>query len=116
MCRVLIVDDDQLTLDALSEVMGSAGHEVTTARDGRTALACAYGLVPELVICDWMMPDMDGTQLLSAMKLSPLLSHIPVLMMSGVKPPSSRLPYQGFLRKPVNFSSLREFLQDNGLH
>jgi phosphoserine phosphatase RsbU/P len=59
--RILIVEDDRATSRLLSGVIESWGHEVVVVDDGTAALtAFGAGRAPELVLLDWMLPDMDG--------------------------------------------------------
>jgi len=59
--KVLVVDDDPDTLEILSELLTKAGHSVVTAVDGRRALD-VYASDIDVVICDIIMPEMDGLQ------------------------------------------------------
>jgi diguanylate cyclase (GGDEF)-like protein len=61
--RILVVDDDAVSLRILEQALAQEGHQVITARDGREALALALEHNPQAVIADWMMPRMDGVEL-----------------------------------------------------
>ena len=69
--RVLIVDDDLACLKILKRFLEKDGYQVMAAEDGRQALAQAHGAKPDLIICDWMMPGMDGPQVCQAVKEDP---------------------------------------------
>jgi two-component system cell cycle response regulator len=69
--RVLIVDDDRACLKILKRFLEKDGYQVMAAEDGRQALAQAHGTKPDLIICDWMMPGMDGPQVCQAVKEDP---------------------------------------------
>ncbi|MFI5332158.1 MAG: diguanylate cyclase domain-containing protein [Desulfobaccales bacterium] len=69
--RVLIVDDDLACLKILRKFLEKDGYQVMAAKDGRQALAQAHGAKPDLIICDWMMPGMDGPQVCQAVKEDP---------------------------------------------
>jgi two-component system cell cycle response regulator len=71
--RVLIVDDDLACLKILRKFLEKDGYQVMAAEDGRQALAQAHGAKPDLIICDWMMPGMDGPQVCQAVKEDPEL-------------------------------------------
>ncbi|WP_069173981.1 response regulator transcription factor [Streptomyces griseus] len=66
--RVLVVDDEPDVTDVLSGVMGGEGWRVRTAADGATALAEARDFRPDAVVLDWMLPDLDGLQVLRALR------------------------------------------------
>lgn len=61
--RILVVDDDPVSLRILEQALAQEGHQVITARDGREALQSALEHNPQAVIADWMMPRMDGVEL-----------------------------------------------------
>lgn len=61
--RILAVDDDPVSLKLLERQLVKAGHQVWCARDGNAALQFTLENNPQVVICDWMMPEMDGIEL-----------------------------------------------------
>ena len=69
--RVLIIDDDPSCLQILRKFLEKDGYRVMAADDGLQALAQAHAAKPDLIICDWMMPDMDGPQVCQAVKKDP---------------------------------------------
>lgn len=66
--RVLVVDDEPDVIDVLAGVMTSEGWQVRTAADGATALTTARHFHPDAVVLDWMLPDLDGLQVLRALR------------------------------------------------
>ncbi|MFE9118615.1 response regulator transcription factor [Streptomyces sp. NPDC007172] len=66
--RILVVDDEPDITDVLSGVMAGEGWQVRTAADGTTALATARDFRPDAVVLDWMLPDLDGLQILRALR------------------------------------------------
>jgi diguanylate cyclase (GGDEF)-like protein len=71
--QVLVVDDDPACLRILRKFLEKDGYRVACAGNGRGALAQARALKPDLIICDWMMPDLDGPQVCQAIKADPHL-------------------------------------------
>ncbi len=71
--RVLVVDDDPACLRILKKFLEKEGYQVTVAADGAAGLAQAQEERPELIICDWMMPGLDGPQVCQAIKEDPVL-------------------------------------------
>lgn len=78
----LIVEDDTMMRHILSELLGGVAR-CATARDGKEGLRLAHELHPDIVISDQAMPHMDGMELLAAMRQDPLLSRIPMVLLSG---------------------------------
>ena len=66
--RILVVDDEPDVTDVLAGVITGEGWQVHTAGDGATALAAARDFRPDAVVLDWMLPDLDGLQILRALR------------------------------------------------
>src|SRR4051812_50187142 len=66
--RILIVDDDELSLSMLENALRQAGHDVHAVRSGEDALRVLESGAARLVISDWEMPGMDGLQLCRAIR------------------------------------------------
>jgi CheY-like chemotaxis protein len=81
--RVLAVDDEPAALSAIEAVLGPAGFEVTRALGGRQGVALATRDQPDLVICDLVMPDLDGFGVVGALRADPQTRDIPILILTG---------------------------------
>lgn len=66
--RILVVDDDAVSLRLLTHHLSRDGHHVAQASDGREALILALQDNPQMVVTDWMMPEMDGIDLCKALR------------------------------------------------
>jgi DNA-binding response OmpR family regulator len=82
---VLIVDDDAIERDCLAEYLGLAGFDVATADDGVQALARVDAALPDLVLLDVQMPEMDGFEVLQRLRADPRTRDLPVLLLSSVE-------------------------------
>lgn len=103
--RVLLVDDELSSAEVLGLILAREGYEVVLAGDGRQALARLAEARPDLLVTDFMMPVMNGAELVKALRAMPEYRELPVLLMSGAPESALRayeVPYQGFLRKPFN--------------
>ncbi|HET6212407.1 MAG TPA: response regulator [Micromonosporaceae bacterium] len=80
MSRVLVVDDDRQLLRALHIALTARGYEVVTAQTGAAALAAAGNRPPELVVVDLGLPDMDGVEVVQALRA---WSAVPVIVLSA---------------------------------
>ncbi len=65
---ILAVDDDRSVLLVLEHLLRGLGHTVHTAQDGKTALARAVSVRPQIIISDWIMPGLDGVSLCRALR------------------------------------------------
>ncbi|GIE85610.1 SpoIIE family protein phosphatase [Actinoplanes regularis] len=78
MSTVLVVDDDPISRDFMRTLLGYRGHQAYEAADGDTALALARRRLPDAVITDVMMPNLDGYELARMLRSQPATSHIPI--------------------------------------
>lgn len=81
---VLVVDDSPETLSFLTSTLKEAGITVLVALDGQGALAVSERIVPDVVLLDAVMPEMDGFETCRKLKRVPSLAHVPVIFMTGL--------------------------------
>ena len=82
--HILIVEDSAIQAEALRRIIVKAGYAVTVARDGADGLAKALDTPPLLVISDIMMPKMDGFEMCRRIKSEPMLTGIPVILLTSL--------------------------------
>jgi DNA-binding response OmpR family regulator len=80
---VLAIEDDELIRKALRRCLKLYGFRVHLAKNGPAGLRLARELKPALILLDWMMPDMDGLEVLAELKHSRKTQRIPVFMLTG---------------------------------
>lgn len=112
MAKILAVDDDITVQIILQELLESEGHEVLLADDGEAALRKTQNLQPDLIICDWMMPKLDGLEVCRRIKADPQLATIFLILLTIREQVADRV--QGldsgaddFLSKPIEPSELQ---------
>jgi CheY-like chemotaxis protein len=104
--RILIIEDDIATRDALTECLRDHGYQVTCASDGFEALDLLQTMPrPDLILLDLMLPQMDGWDFRATQKRDPALSGIPVVALSAV---GWLVDVDASLRKPVRVEELLE--------
>lgn len=81
--RILIVDDNAISLEALRVALRAAGHDVQSAENGREALDIIRGGEHRLVISDWMMPEMDGIELCRRVRSEGLQSYVYFILLTA---------------------------------
>ena len=81
--RVLVVEDDPNVRGLLQTVLEVEGYAVVTASDGLDGLGQAAAASPELVLLDLVMPDLGGARVLERLRDDPVLSQIPVIVVTG---------------------------------
>src|SRR5919108_2395076 len=81
--QVLIVEDERPIREMIAFGLKRAGFEVREAEDGRTARAALADSRPDLVLIDWMLPDMSGLELTRALKRDRETRELPVIMLTA---------------------------------
>ncbi|NEP05147.1 MAG: response regulator, partial [Okeania sp. SIO4D6] len=81
--RLMLVDDDPNLILLVKDYLEFRGYQVTTAENGREALEKLENEIPELIICDVMMPEMDGYTLVQHIRENPATEWVPVLFLSS---------------------------------
>lgn len=81
---ILVVDDNPDAQEIFSVALKHMGYEVGVANDGREALASIKQRIPDMVLLDLMMPNMNGFEVLLRMQSSKRTQNIPVIIISAV--------------------------------
>ncbi|MFT3692043.1 MAG: response regulator [Kofleriaceae bacterium] len=111
--RVLLVDDNQDSLDLMVELLHIDGHEVHAANDGPSALEILKHFTPELAILDLGLPGMDGNEL--AVQIRALHgTRTRLIALSGFDATKASPAFDAHLLKPVSPKRLRELLSWRG--
>ena len=112
MSKLILIVDDELDL---AGVVGSAledeGHRVTVAANGNEGLRRFQEQRPDLIICDLMMPFMDGATMCKQIRSDPAAAEVLILAMSVMDESALRLQwvaYDAYLRKPFRRAVLLE--------
>jgi CheY-like chemotaxis protein len=111
---VLVADDDPDVRDRVADlVRRRAGARVVEAVDGADALPIAASARPDLVLTDWMMPRLNGAELLAALRADPATATVPVVLVSAYVNPAipDGLGFDGYLPKPVRLGALQALLE-----
>lgn len=108
---VLVVDDDAAIAGLLADLLTSAGYRVVVAGNGRTAFAIARALHPEIVLTDCIMPELDGTGFIQALRQHRATRDIPVVLMSSTRPSAAETPDVPFLAKPFDIDDVLAFVE-----
>ena len=109
--RLLVVEDDPALAKVLQMRLQIEGFEVEVAGDGAEAMTMIGKQRPDLVVCDLMMPLMDGLEVTRAIKGNPKLKAIPILILTALKSAREmgelqKLGADVFATKPYNGKEL----------
>jgi DNA-binding response OmpR family regulator len=83
MAKVMVIDDEPFILMMIEDKLKRAGLQVVTLRESTTALKKIREEKPDLIILDWMMPEISGIEICKKLKSDPELSAIPVFMLTA---------------------------------
>ncbi len=115
--KIVIAEDDEVIVEILRE--GLEGYEIYSALNGREALELIQKEMPDLIIADVMMPEMNGVELNRRLKREPGLCQIPVVIITA-KPDMQKHfscvgenEVAGFLEKPFTIEVLQEEIKRN---
>lgn len=85
--RVLIIDDDEAMIGIWSTVLKNGGIDVLTAGSGKLGLELATKNIPDFILCDQIITDMKGNDVLKQLKANPATAKIPVALVSNYSEP-----------------------------
>ena len=105
--KVLVVDDNPMNVKMLADILTFKGYQVVTAAGGNEGLAKIALEIPDLVLLDVMMPDLDGYSVCRAIRAKPETAILPVVMVTALDPAQERVKgleagADDFLSKPIN--------------
>jgi len=103
---VLIVDDEEINIDILNAIL-SPEYTVYTANGGASAIASTDQYMPDLILLDILMPDMNGFEVLTALKSFEKTRHIPIIIVTSLNSPEDeenglKLGAADFITKPLS--------------
>lgn len=113
--KVLIIEDESSIRDNIVEMFELKGIEVGAAQNGEEALALLNTFIPNIVLCDLMMPVMNGFEFIESFKSDPKFKNIPVIFVSARAEVSERekamdAGASDFITKPFTFQDIFEKL------
>ncbi len=117
MARILIVDDSPSQLLGMKRIVESMGHTVVTAEDGAAGVAAAKKHLPDLILMDVVMPNLNGFQATRQVSKEPTTSHIPVILVTTKdqdtdKAWGMRQGAKAYITKPFNEAQLETAIKD----
>jgi PAS domain S-box-containing protein len=117
--RVLIIEDNPDAAQSLAEVLQLRGHDVRIAHDGRSGITAAAALVPDVVLCDIGLPDIDGYAVARALRANGALRDTRLVAVSGYAQPEDQerareAGFVAYLAKPPHLDKLDELFPARG--
>ncbi len=111
MARILVVDDSPTQLANLVKILEANGHQAITADDGVKGVAMAEKELPDLILMDVVMPELNGFQATRKITKNPKTEHIPVILVTTKDQQTDRVwgerqGARGYVTKPPNEQEL----------
>ncbi len=115
MARILIVDDSPTQLAGIRRVVEKLGHEAITAEDGASGVETAKRELPDMILMDVVMPNLNGFQATRSISREATTSHIPVVLVTTKdletdKVWGLRQGARGYITKPFREDELAELI------
>jgi two-component system cell cycle response regulator DivK len=116
MTRIVYIEDNPQNLRLIKRMLSNTGYEVFEAQNGRDGLALIESQVPDLILLDINLPDIEGTDVALAVKANPLLRHIPIIAltanaMHGDRERLLKMGCEGYIAKPVSRMELNQTIE-----
>jgi class 3 adenylate cyclase len=81
--RILVVDDEPANIQAVTSILREHGYQTSVATNGRQALSVLERVLPDLILLDVLMPEMDGFEACRRIKHNPAYAHIPIIFLTA---------------------------------
>ena len=109
--KVLVIDDSMMLLSFVKEILGDEGYEVSTAPTGEEGLSLSRSAAPDVILLDFVLPDMKGDEVCRRLMADPATAAIPVVYVSGfgsdLQPDRAEIPnVKGSISKPFTSETL----------
>lgn len=110
---VLVVDDDERNRKLAQDVLRRSGLRTIEAAGGRAAIALARDCLPDVILLDLRLPDLEGREVARALREEERTAHIPVVALTALRYPDggARLRvdgFSGYLEKPIDVRTFPE--------
>ncbi|PJK01212.1 two-component system response regulator [Lysobacteraceae bacterium NML91-0213] len=115
MARILIVDDSPSQLAGIRRIVEKLGHQPLTAEDGQAGVEAAKRELPDLILMDVVMPNLNGFQATRSISREPTTKHIPVVLITTKDQETDRIwgmrqGARGYLTKPFTEDELADVI------
>lgn len=117
MARILIVDDSPSQLIGLKRIVENLGHQVISAEDGAAGVEAAKNELPDLILMDIVMPNLNGFQATRTISRNESTKHIPIILVTTKDQETDRVwgirqGARAYVTKPVNEADLTKTLNE----
>ncbi|HWS78939.1 MAG TPA: response regulator [Thermomonas sp.] len=115
MARILIVDDSPSQLMGIRRIVEKLGHDALTAEDGAAGVEAAKREIPDLILMDVVMPNLNGFQATRSISREPTTKHIPVILVTTKDQDTDRMwglrqGAKAYITKPFSETELSDLI------
>ena len=116
MTTILLVEDNELIREMLTRRLSKRGYDVLVAADGREGMNAAKQQLPDLILMDVGLPEIDGCEATRRLKADPATSGIPLIILTahattGEREQAMQAGCDDFATKPIDFPQLLKSIQ-----
>lgn len=116
MTNILVIEDEQTVRENILELLDAEGFEAMGAENGRIGLELAQQQLPDLILCDIRMPELDGYGVLTALRAKPITATIPLIFLSAKAAKADlsagmELGANAYITKPFTLGELLETIE-----
>ncbi len=117
MSKVMVVEDNPTTIKLLSFLLEKKNYEVFICENGKKALEVVESIMPDLILMDVMMPEMDGIEVTTKIRKNPKIAKIPIIMLSALGQEIEVMKglqsgADGYVVKPFDSQSLLKLISE----
>lgn len=110
---VLVIEDEELIRESILNILNARGFSAIGAEDGSIGLQLAIEIVPDLILCDVRMPQLDGYEVLRQLRQNPTTATVPFIFLTAettqdVLNQGNLLGANGYITKPFTTAQLLE--------
>jgi DNA-binding response OmpR family regulator len=114
--KILIIEDEEMVLDNISIFLEAEGFKVFSTRDGITGLKMALTIFPDVILCDLMLPKLDGFKILETLRQDTRFTITPFIFLTARAEKSNmrrgmELGADDYITKPFTLNELLEALE-----
>ncbi|PSB11307.1 response regulator [filamentous cyanobacterium Phorm 46] len=103
MPKILVIEDNNLIRETVLELLESRGFEAVGAENGQVGIETAIAQIPDLILSDVMMPELNGLEVFAILRSHPATASIPFIFMTGSEIEKAiELKADGYLQKPCS--------------
>lgn len=116
MKTILIIEDNPEIRENITEILELASFNVVSAENGKEGILAAGKMFPDIILCDIMMPEVNGYEVLKGLKQNPFTAHIPFVYVTASAEKSEvklamDMGADGYVRKPFDTKELIDTIE-----